>query len=60
MLLAGYIVVIQDVRGRGTSEGKFELFRNEIADGIDTIDWVIPITQEVRGVLGCMVFLIKE
>ena len=36
----GYIVVIQDVRGRGTSEGEFKLFETEIADGIDTIDWV--------------------
>ena len=36
----GYIVVIQDVRGRGTSEGKFRLFETEIADGIDTINWL--------------------
>jgi uncharacterized protein len=36
----GYIVVIQDVRGRGTSQGEFKLFENEIADGIETIDWV--------------------
>ena len=36
----GYIVVIQDVRGRGTSGGEFKLFENEIADGIETIDWV--------------------
>jgi uncharacterized protein len=36
----GYIVVIQDVRGRGTSQGEFKLFEHEIADGIETIDWV--------------------
>lgn len=35
----GYIVVIQDVRGRGTSEGDFELFSNEIEDGYDTVIW---------------------
>lgn len=35
----GYIVIIQDVRGRGTSEGKFQLFEHEIADGFDTINW---------------------
>ena len=29
----GYIVVIQDVRGRGTSEGSFQLFANEVEDG---------------------------
>ena len=39
----GYIVVIQDVRGRGTSEGEFKLFENEIADGIDTIEWVAQL-----------------
>ena len=36
----GYIVVIQDVRGRGTSEGEFRLFKTEIADGVDTVDWL--------------------
>jgi uncharacterized protein len=35
----GYIVVIQDVRGRGSSAGKFELFRNEAADGADAVRW---------------------
>jgi hypothetical protein len=36
----GYIVVIQDVRGRGDSEGEFKLFETEIDDGYDTLDWV--------------------
>lgn len=36
----GYIVVIQDVRGRGTSQGKFTLFSHEIEDGVDSINWV--------------------
>ncbi len=35
----GYIVVIQDVRGRGTSAGNFHLFEAEIADGYDTVQW---------------------
>ncbi|MEO0855153.1 MAG: CocE/NonD family hydrolase, partial [Cyanobacteria bacterium J06648_11] len=35
----GYIVVIQDVRGCGRSEGRFEPFRYEIEDGIDTVRW---------------------
>jgi hypothetical protein len=39
----GYLVVIQDVRGRGTSEGVFELFTHEIEDGLDTIDWVAKL-----------------
>lgn len=40
----GYLVVIQDVRGRGTSEGEFDLFTHEIADGLDTINWVSQLT----------------
>ncbi len=36
----GYIVVIQDVKGRGDSEGEFELFSNEIKDTEETINWV--------------------
>ena len=50
----GYIVVIQDVRGRGTSEGNFELFTNEVNDGIDTINWVsqLPGTTGEVGMYG--------
>jgi putative CocE/NonD family hydrolase len=33
----GYNVVIQDVRGRGDSEGTFYPFRHEARDGFDTI-----------------------
>jgi predicted acyl esterase len=33
----GYNVVIQDVRGRGDSEGHFYPFRHEARDGFDTI-----------------------
>lgn len=33
----GYNVVIQDVRGRGDSEGAFYPFRNEAQDGVDTL-----------------------
>lgn len=36
----GYNVVIQDVRGRGDSEGEFYPFRNERNDGADTIAWL--------------------
>lgn len=41
----GYIVVIQDVRGRGTSEGEFDLFAHEITDGVDTVNWVADLLQ---------------
>lgn len=37
---AGYNVVIQDVRARWASEGgPFFLYRDEAADGRDTVDW---------------------
>jgi uncharacterized protein len=39
----GYIVVIQDVRGRGTSEGEFKLFAHEIVDGEDTVNWAASL-----------------
>ncbi|MGL5831959.1 MAG: CocE/NonD family hydrolase [Waterburya sp.] len=50
----GYIVVIQDVRGRGTSEGEFDLFTNEVADGVDTINWVstLPYSTGKVGMYG--------
>lgn len=35
----GYVYVLQDVRGRHESEGKWEPFRNDIEDGYDTIEW---------------------
>jgi uncharacterized protein len=46
----GYIVVIQDVRGRGTSEGKFALFANEIEDGFDTINWAAQLPNSTKEV----------
>ncbi|MEM8675574.1 MAG: CocE/NonD family hydrolase [Cyanobacteria bacterium P01_G01_bin.67] len=50
----GYIVVIQDVRGRGTSEGEFDLFTHEMADGLDTINWVsqLPNSTGKVGMYG--------
>jgi uncharacterized protein len=35
----GYIVVLQDVRGRGTSEGVFRPGEHEVEDGADAIEW---------------------
>lgn len=37
----GYNLLIQDVRGRGDSEGDFIPFAQERHDGSDTIDWVV-------------------
>ena len=35
----GFAVVIQDTRGRYTSDGEFYPFLNEAQDGYDTIEW---------------------
>jgi len=47
----GYIVVIQDVRGRGTSGGEFDLFRHEAADGYATVQWAAGLPQS-SGAVG--------
>jgi putative CocE/NonD family hydrolase len=35
----GYIVVLQDIRGRYDSGGEFYPFRDESQDGYDTVEW---------------------
>jgi putative CocE/NonD family hydrolase len=47
----GYNVVIQDVRGRGGSEGEFYPFRNEGKDGAETIAW-LRSRPESNGKVG--------
>ncbi|HEY2117923.1 MAG TPA: CocE/NonD family hydrolase [Candidatus Acidoferrum sp.] len=47
----GYNVVIQDVRGRGDSEGDFYPFRNEGKDGAETIAW-LRSRPECNGSIG--------
>jgi uncharacterized protein len=39
----GFIVVAQDVRGRGSSHGKWELFVNEGNDGYDSVEWAAKL-----------------
>jgi putative CocE/NonD family hydrolase len=36
----GYIVAIQDTRGRDNSDGVFFPYRDDRADGFDTVEWV--------------------
>lgn len=36
----GIALVVQDVRGKGRSEGYYSAFSNDIADGYDTIEWI--------------------
>lgn len=47
----GYNVVVQDVRGRGDSEGNFYPFRHERADGAETIQW-LRSRPECNGKIG--------
>lgn len=54
----GYLVVIQDVRGRGTSEGEFRLFANEINDGYDAVMWAANLPGST-GATACMAFLTR-
>lgn len=35
----GYVFIVQDVRGRGHSQGHYSPFSDDIADGYDTIEW---------------------
>ncbi len=51
---AGYVVVIQDVRGRYASEGVFNPMFQETNDGVDTIAWAAtqPWSSGVVGTFG--------
>lgn len=50
----GYVVVIQDVRGRYTSEGDWYPFIHEAEDGYDTVEWVaaLPYSDGRVGMFG--------
>ncbi|WP_411286698.1 CocE/NonD family hydrolase [Phenylobacterium sp.] len=36
---AGYVFVVQDVRGKGRSQGFYSAFEHDIEDGYDTVEW---------------------
>ncbi|WP_143754897.1 CocE/NonD family hydrolase, partial [Listeria seeligeri] len=50
----GYIVIVQDVRGRYTSEGEFVPYIAEVDDGYDTIEWAanLPYANGDVGMFG--------
>jgi putative CocE/NonD family hydrolase len=50
----GYVVIIQDVRGRYTSDGEWYTFRNEPDDGYDTVEWAaaLPYSNGKVGMFG--------
>ncbi len=47
----GYIVVMQDIRGRGTSEGTFRPGENDVEDGAETIEWAAKL-EGATGAVG--------
>jgi len=50
----GYVVVVQDVRGRYSSEGEWYTFKHESDDGYDTVEWVaaLPYSNGKVGMWG--------
>ena len=50
----GYVVVVQDVRGRFTSEGEWYTFKYESQDGYDTVEWAaaLPYSNGKVGLYG--------
>jgi predicted acyl esterase len=51
---AGYAFVMQDVRGKGRSEGFYEAFIPDLEDGYDTVEWVAkqPWSNGKVGMVG--------
>ena len=52
--LRGYLVVIQDVRGRYSSEGEWYPFKHESEDGFDAVEWAasLPNSNGKVGMFG--------
>src|SRR5579863_7947775 len=50
----GYVVIIQDVRGRYTSQGEWYPFKHESDDGYDTVEWAaqLPYSNGKVGMFG--------
>lgn len=50
----GYVVIIQDVRGRFASGGEFSMFKHEAKDGYDTVEWAaaLPYSNGKVGMFG--------
>ncbi len=50
----GFVVIVQDVRGRYTSEGEWYTFKHESNDGYDTIEWAaaLPYSNGKVGMWG--------
>src|SRR6202162_1010001 len=51
---SGYVVIVQDVRGRYTSEGEWYPFKHESDDAFDTVEWAasLPYSDGRVGMFG--------
>jgi hypothetical protein len=51
---AGYVFVLQDVRGKGRSQGFYTAFENDIDDGYDAVEWAAaqPWSNHRVGMTG--------
>jgi putative CocE/NonD family hydrolase len=51
----GYVVIVQDVRGRFASEGVFSPYDQELNDGYDSVEWAaaLPFSNGKVGMQGC-------
>ena len=54
MVQAGYVVILQDVRGRFASEGEFYPFIHEGKDGYESVEWAarLPYSNGKVGLFG--------
>ncbi len=54
----GYMVVVQDTRGRSASEGEWDPMRREILDGEDSVAWAaqLPYSNGDVGMYGISYF----
>jgi uncharacterized protein len=50
----GYVMIIQDVRGRFASAGEWYVFKHESEDGYDTVEWAaaLPYSNGKVGMWG--------
>ena len=58
----GYVVIVQDVRGRFKSEGDFFPFLHEAEDGYDTVEWAAnsPFSMGKWGCLDCPIMALPS
>ena len=50
----GYVVILQDVRGRNASDGDWYPFKHESADGYDSVEWAaaLPYSNGKVAMIG--------